>query len=266
MELDRLRSEWARGESDVQAAITAWNNNADEYVFTPNNSFEEDPFLRFVAQKVDITRDMRTLDVGWGAGAFSVAMATRAGQADGCDLAPRMVELGMAYAVEHGIDNLRLWVSNWHECGIEGMRGSYDLVFAHTMPANCDVETLEKMIACSKKHCFYSTCARRHDLVYDECVRIAGFDPDAYGDEVVKVFNALWALGYEPEVGYAPQVWESDRDVEEAIGWYSHRLRHGRGADEESIARAADYVRGIAVDGMVHERIETTIVNFYWQV
>ncbi|MBQ6395946.1 MAG: class I SAM-dependent methyltransferase, partial [Atopobiaceae bacterium] len=253
-------------KGDVQAAIDAWDGEAEDYVFTPNNNFVEDPFLRYAAEKVVLTRDMRTLDVGCGAGAFSVAMSTRVGQADGCDFSPRMIEVGTDYAREHGIDNLRLWVANWHECGIENLRGAYDLVFAHTTPAICDLETLEKMIACSKEHCFYSTCARRRDLVYDECLRIAGFEKSGYDDEIALVFNALWALGYSPELGYGTQVWESDRTVEAALRWNLGRMGFRKELDEETVSRVRDYVESVAVDGLVHEVIETTIVNFYWKV
>lgn len=131
MDLEHLRSVWVRSKGDVQAAIDAWDGEAEDYVFTPNNNFVEDPFLRFVAEKVDLDRGMRTLDVGCGAGAFSVAMATRVGQADGCDLSPRMIEVGTEYAREHGIGNLRLWVADWHECGIEDLRGAYEIGRAH---------------------------------------------------------------------------------------------------------------------------------------
>ena len=133
MDLQTIRKEWVLHPTDFTAETSAWDSTAEEYVYEEKNNFEDDPFLKFVAEKVALTKDMRTLDVGCGAGAYSVAMAAKVGQADGVDLSPRMVELGSAWAREHGIDNLHLWVSNWHTCDVIEFRRKYDLVFARTI-------------------------------------------------------------------------------------------------------------------------------------
>ena len=267
MELERLRKEWVRREGNVDTQIAAWESTAEDYIFDANTTFEHDPFLRFIERKVDLTKDMLTLDVGCGAGAYSVALAERVGKADGCDLTPKMIELGRAYASERGIDNLELWVENWHEGDVSRLKGAYDLVFAHTTPAVCDLETLEKMISCSRKHCFLSTCARRRDLVYDECLRLAGVNRTTYDDDIVLTFNALWALGYSPEMGYDLHVWKSQRSVDDTLEWFCNRLASYRDPGEEALDRIRTYVASLADDdGMVHEEIETTLVHYYWQV
>ena len=86
MDLENIRRLWTLTPGDVTAETAAWDSEAEGYVFEEKNNFEDDPFLRFVAEKTALTKDMRTLDVGCGAGAYSVAMARRVGQADGVDL------------------------------------------------------------------------------------------------------------------------------------------------------------------------------------
>ena len=122
MDLDTIKKLWTLRPFDVASETAAWDSSAEEYLFEKKNNFEDDSFLRFMSEKTGFSKDMRTLDVGCGAGAYSVAIAGKVGQADGVDLSPRMVELGNAWAKEHGVDNLRLWVENWHECDISGLR------------------------------------------------------------------------------------------------------------------------------------------------
>ncbi|MBO5544139.1 MAG: class I SAM-dependent methyltransferase, partial [Oscillospiraceae bacterium] len=110
MDLETIQKTWVLTPGNVDAETEAWDSEAEAYLFEEKNNFEDDPFLRFIAEKTELTREMRTLDVGCGAGAYSVAMAQRVGQADGVDLSPRMVELGNAWARDHAITNLRLWV------------------------------------------------------------------------------------------------------------------------------------------------------------
>ena len=220
-----------------------------------------------MSEKTGFSKDMRTLDVGCGAGAYSVAIAGKVGQADGVDLSPRMVELGNAWAKEHGVDNLRLWVKNWHECDISGLRKKYDIVFAHTTPAIADYTTLIKMCEASRGCCFYCRPARRTDQVFDELRRIAGLNTmKSSDDSVAYAFDALWGLGYDPEVGYAKTIWHPKRTLAEAEIWYIGRIRAARDLSSDTEQKLRDALNVFAVDGIVHERIETTLVNMYWRV
>ena len=119
MDLDTIKKQWVLHPVDVASETAAWDSSAEEYLYEKKNNFVDDPFLRCMSEKTELTEDMRTLDVGCGAGAYSVALAQRVGHADGVDLSPRMVELGNAWAKEHGIENVHLWVRNWHDCDID---------------------------------------------------------------------------------------------------------------------------------------------------
>ncbi len=267
MDLETIRRQWILAPGNVSAEAAAWDSEAENYLFEEKNNFEDDPFLRFIAEKAALTSEMRTLDVGCGAGAYSVAMAQRVGQADGVDLSPRMVNLGNAYAREHAITNLRLWVENWHTCDIAPLRKQYDLVFAHTTPAVADFTTLVKLCEASRGCCFLCKPARRSDQVFDEIRRLAGLpvrhDID---DSVAFTFDTLWGLGYDPEVRYAKTQWLPERTLEEAERWYIGRIRGQNLLDEETEHRIRGFLREISINGIVKERIDTTLVNICWHV
>ena len=267
MELESIRRLWTLPPGNAAAETAAWDSEAEQYVFEEKNNFTDDPFLRFVAGKTELTKDMCSLDVGCGAGAYSVAMAQRVGQADGVDLSPRMVEVGNAWAREHGVNNLHLWVENWHDCDIESIRGRYDLVFAHTTPAIADYTTLVKLCEVSRGCCFLCRPARRTDQVFDEVKRLIGIPGRRdFDDSVAYTFDTLWDLGYDPEVSYEKTLWLPERSLEEAERWYLGRLRGRKALSREAEQKVGDFLREISVDGVVRERIDTTLVNMYWSV
>lgn len=267
MDLEYIREHWRLKPGNVEAETAAWDSTAEEYLFEKKNNFEDDPFLRFMAEKICLTKDMRTLDVGCGAGAYSVAIAQRVGQADGVDLSPRMVELGNAYAEEHGIGNVHLRVCNWHTCDEDEFLGKYDMVFAHTTPAIADYSTLKKLSDASRGCCFFCRPARRTDRVFDELRKIAGLGGmRSIDDSVAYAYDMLWGLGYNPEVSYSPTVWISGRGIVEAETWYLGRLQGNSTLDENTVQKIKDYLREIAEDGIIRERIDTTLVNMFWRV
>ena len=70
MDLQAIQKQWVLRPTDFAAETSAWDSTAEEYIYEEKINFEDDPFLKFVVEKVALTKDMRTLDVGCGAGAF----------------------------------------------------------------------------------------------------------------------------------------------------------------------------------------------------
>lgn len=267
MTLDQIEATWKSEQMDIEAETSAWDSTADDYVYEDKINFTDDPFLRFMSEKTDLNSQMRTLDVGCGAGAYSVALAERVGQADGVDLSPRMVALGNEYASLHGVDNMKLWVENWHSCDTVKFRGRYDVVFAHTTPAVADFATLRKLCDASRGSCFLCKPARRTDLVFDQLRTIAGIkSADTAEDPTVLTFAALWYMGYDPESAFTKVRWVSERSVEDAEKWYLGRLRGSAKITDAAVNEIRSFLRDIASDGIVREQTDTTLVHMYWRV
>ncbi len=266
MDLEYLKQNWRRKPIYLKAEIAAWDSSAEEYVYEKKNNFSEDPFLRFVSERVQLTKEDKVLDVGCGAGAYSVAFAEYVKQADGVDLSPRMVQLGNEYAIKNGIKNVSLRVMNWHTEDVSDMKGQYDIVFAHTTPAVIDYETLKKMCDTSKRHCFLCKPARRKDMVFDELKRLAGIEAtEGMDDSVSYAFDSLWGWGFNPEISYAEIVWKPRKTLEEANAWFLGRLKGRYSIDAKTEERLKAYLQSVSKNGFVEERIDTTLVNMYWR-
>lgn len=267
MDLDYIREHWKTKPGNIEYEITAWDSVAESFLYRENKDYEKDSFIRFMKAHVTLDRDMVLLDVGCGAGSYSVYLAGFAGQVDGVDLSPRMVELGNEYAKEHGIDNLHLFVENWHTCSPEKYEKSYDLVFAHTTPAIIDFSTLEKMSNASRKHCFFCKHSRRSSQVFDRLCDMAGFsDRRDSEDSTAYAFDALWGMGYNPAVSYYHHTREIKRTIQEAETWYISRLKALGDISPDTEKEIIEYLTKKDEDGVIKEKMESTLVNMYWHV
>ena len=266
MDLEQLSREWTIQAGDTEARIAAWDSTAQDYLYKQKHNFTDDPFLHFVAQEVGLTREMRTLDIGCGAGAYSVALATRVGEAHGVDFSPGMIKAGMDYIEAHHIDNVKLWVCDRHNCDSREFQGKYDLVFARTTPAIGDLGTLQKMIAASKAHCFYCTIANRQDRVFDECMRIAGVQKHNRNQKIAYILEALNLMGYSPQVKDIGTVWQHTKSLEDTTTWFLGRLQMDAAISEEAQNDVKEYLSSISTNGTVYEHITTTLTNIYWHV
>lgn len=73
MELSYIKELWSK---NVNTDRTQENNTWDSYVRDCVNddsvNFENNSFLKFIQSKVELTSDMRTLDIGCGEGKYSL--------------------------------------------------------------------------------------------------------------------------------------------------------------------------------------------------
>ena len=78
MELSYIKELWSK---NVNTDRTQENNTWDSYVRDCVNddsvNFENNSFLKFIQSKVELTSDMRTLDIGCGEGKYSLAIASK---------------------------------------------------------------------------------------------------------------------------------------------------------------------------------------------
>ena len=114
----------------MEAEIASWDSVASEYLLEEKNNFKQDPFLKFMDEKVRLCKDMQVLDVGCGAGAYSCRIAERTGSVTGVDFSPRMIEEGENYVRKNHIKNVKFLERNWHTCDGEEFRGKYDIALS----------------------------------------------------------------------------------------------------------------------------------------
>lgn len=271
MTLEELRACW-RGTDQNSGSLQRqiWDRVAEDYYRPEVPDFNTDPFLRQVETFVPLDRPVCSLDIGCGAGRYTLALARRGGRSVGVDVSPRMIALAERSAQEHGLPNAVFQCVNWAAADIDamGLRGAFDLVFAHMTPAIADYRTFEKMVACSRKYCMMEKPSRRTDKVQDAAFAAAGVEPEKkrFDQDILYAFSYLWLRGYSPKLQYRQEVWRNKRTPEDMAAWCIDRAKLRRRldpADEEAI-------RGVVAAhteaGMVEEVVTSTIVTMYWEV
>ena len=163
MEIKEIRNKWkSSGVENHEAAASFWDRAAAGYEDKELPSWQSNELLRLLAAKVEFPLDGKALDVGCGAGNYSLALAPKLKAVTGVDLSPAMIGGAQKKAKEHNIRNAEFICADWSLLDTEalGWQHAFDIVFAHMTPAIDSAAALEKMMACSKKHCFLTKAGK----------------------------------------------------------------------------------------------------------
>lgn len=271
MDLQQLEREWVNTSAEsgaLQAKI--WDAKAAEWKEKPIPNMETDVFLQAVQKKIKLQPFMRTLDIGCGAGRYTMAIAPLVKQAVGTDVSPEMIRMAEERAGRLGFENTEFWRQEWENTDLDaaGWRGSFDLVFAYMTPAVNDFQTLDKMNACSRGYCFLVKPARRMDAVQDAAFARVGITKhhQRMDDAVPNTFAYLWMKGYCPEISYRNEIWESEQNLSEITDWCINRAELQKKLSEQEKEMIRSYLKEISTDGTVKETVTTTIVTICWKV
>ena len=92
MNLEQLEKEWSKKDNrqgELQAKL--WDKKAGQYKEKTIPTPEENPFLKQVYEEIQIDEHTRILDIGCGAGRFSLALAKSGAQVTGTDVSSEMI-------------------------------------------------------------------------------------------------------------------------------------------------------------------------------
>ena len=271
MNLEEIRQRWVNrsaGKAALQQRL--WDGMAKDYDARQLPDFETDPFLQNIAGRFPLDSNMKSLDIGCGAGLYTLALAKRAGDCTGVDISPQMIAFAQKRAAGLGRQNTHFYVMDWACANLDalGFYRAFDLVFAHMTPAIADYDTFERMNACSRRWCILEKHTRRTDRILSEACHAAGLGEDSgsFDDGLIYAFSYLWAKGYRPEIQYRQSVSHIRRTQEEMADWClgRARLRRELGPQEEEAIRAV--VASHTVNGIAEETLSSTIVTLSWEV
>ena len=272
MELEELRQRWKSihtGTQQVQQQM--WDRVAEDYYARPLPDFSTDPFLQLIEAHCAPKPDWRSLDIGCGAGRYTLALAQRVACSVGVDLSPRMIGFAQRRAASMGAANTRFLCLDWGTADINslGFSGTFDLVFAHMTPAICDYDTFDRMNACSRHWCILEKHTRRRDKVLDralEAAGLAGFGASPDDQGLLYAFAYLWLQGYSPQVFYRESVSHWKQPQQAMAAWCLDRARLRQPLDtwQEQAIRAA--VEGCAENGQVEETMTSMVATLLWSV
>ena len=246
-----------------------WDSQAQSQCYHQIPSFDNNQFLMLMESKGMLNQSYDVLDIGCGAGVYSIAIADRVRTVTGVDISPKMIEYGKNKALELNLDNVNLFQADWKGLSLEddGYDSHFDLVFAHMTPAVSCALTLEKMNAASKHYCILCKPTRRNDPVYFEVERLMGIENtgSTFDETIINTFSMLWQLGYSPEIAYENQVWNTNRTYEEACQFYISRAKQIKVLNDSDIDKAKDYLKSIEKNGRISECINTVITTISWE-
>ncbi len=267
MDLEYIKKMWVNEMTvDLEANRTAWDSVAKDYLYDEKAGLEKDPFLQYIQNKIDWTKPVKILDVGCGAGAYSVALSSRAEKVVGVDFSPAMIQEAGKYVKQHGIQNVEYLERDWWNCSGEEFRGKFDFVFAHTTPAIADYGSLVKMMEASSRYCALCKPARRRDEVLDKLREVIGWKKQDADTSVAYAFGTVWGHGYCPELVYHDTVWKSSKSLDEAKDWYLNRLKGAGLKEDKKVEKVCNYLEEISVNGRVEDTTYTTLVTMFWEV
>lgn len=268
--LEKLKQNWQADENAPVIQQRIWNRAAEHYGTLPLPQFEENYFLQEMARSIDLTRNLRTLDIGCGSGVYSLSLAGRVGQAVGVDISPNMIAYANNRAEQLGIENTQFLPVEWQGADIDalGFRGAFDVVFAHMTPAISSFEALDKLNACSRNLCMMERPTRRKNWVMDEAFRLVGIKQteEQFHGDMPKIFSYLWYTGACPQFYYHEEVWNEPRTTEDMVHWVTERARLEKELTAEEEARIQDFIVAQDQNGQVFEYTTTTKVLAVWHV
>ncbi|MBR4474047.1 MAG: class I SAM-dependent methyltransferase [Oscillospiraceae bacterium] len=268
--LKELQEKWTlqNYESEVQQRI--WDRRAESFSAHPLPAWDKDLFLQRMAEEVPLDCSSRTLDVGCGAGGYSIRLAERVGEAVGVDVSPNMIAAAEARAAELGVTNCRFSAFDWAAADIDalGFRGAFDVAFAHMTPAICDFATLDKLNACSGNLVMLEKPTRRTNQIQDACFAAVGLPGEKSLDtDLINIFTYAWCKGYEPKLFYITENWDMPQNAEEFTAWCTDRARLKKPLTEADEAAIRDLIASHTDEnGKVQEHTVTTRVTVLWHV
>lgn len=260
--LAELWASWPRSKSNGYANAAVWDASADEFKDFPVPSWDEDPFLEMIAQEASLGPETTVLDIGSGSGVYSIAFSDRVKRVTGIDVSKTMVKYAHEKVETVGCRNIEFLCDDFRTAHFDE---PYDVVIAHLTPAVADGETFQKMMGLTRHYCAIAKPVRRTDSILDELRRILGAEPGGkrMDDEFLRAFSAVWLSGKIPTVRSYPDVWRNSRSLDTALEIYGNRLI-AMDLDDDQRSRIADYLASVAEDGVVTERIDTTVMMMGW--
>lgn len=198
-----------------------WNKTRARRFADRVTTAQADPFLGRLRRVCGARTTV--LDVGAGAGRFSIGLAARVASVVAVDPSEAMLKILRRRAREDGALNITTVLGNWQDVDVEPA----DVAFsAHVLPLVPDAATfIHKLDAAARRHAFLYVGAFLSDAVFDPFWRHFHGKPRRPGATWVDAVAVVEELGIEPKVQVVELPYRARfATVDEAAADYAEQL------------------------------------------
>ncbi|NLN87707.1 MAG: methyltransferase domain-containing protein [Syntrophomonadaceae bacterium] len=258
---DARSAKWATRDAEDQKAR---QQNEARYQYT-------DDFLR---NHNLYDSNSEILDIGCGLGMFTVRFAQKGKRVTGLDISGKMLEYARQNVELNGLENVDFIDMPWQDIDLRqsGLEKAFDLVFASLCPGISSDGGLMKMSQASRDWCFTCHFARRFSsLKNDVYLNILGrpYDSEWGKNSIGKSIDELLKAGYYPNLSYYDSnvvvEWPLDEDTAMHFAGHLGPLKEEREYIDRYTGQVFDYLKTVAVNGLIRDDTEAKIAFLYWQ-
>lgn len=213
----------------------------------------------------------KILDIGCGPGSLSLPLARAGADVTSLDISTGMLDRLREAARKEDL-NIDAIECSWWTADIDelGFRNRFDLVIASMTPGVRDVETFDRMMACSKRFCYYSNfVGRGQDTAHREILRtILGEEPHGHGHgpAMLYPFMYLYTLGYRPIVKFNRMSKSPEQNPAEAAEAAIDFLGNEWVLSDDAREKIREYYRRASPDGTYRSDAEAYTGMMVWSV
>lgn len=155
-----------------------------------------------------------------------------------------------------------VWTGGEADIDALGLRGAFDMVFAHMTPALSGAEALEKLLVCTKRHCLTARHVNRQDPILKRIYELVGAEPGSPPD----IPALLKGMGYNPSIRLREDRWHNSLSLDAALSQYMDRASLAKELTPRDQNAITDYITGLAVNGVVENVTRVTIEYTYCDI
>lgn len=211
----------------------------------------------------------RVLDIGCGPGTLSLPLSKLGADVTALDISSGMLDR-LKDAVKQESLPIDIIECSWWTADIDelGFRNEFDLVIASMTPGIRDGENFDRMMACSKKLCYYSNFLRRgEDKAYSEIrSSILGERSENNMNGLTFPFMYLYLSGYRPSVRISHLERKEETSWEEAADRAIDFIGRGSDLDDGTKERIMAYYQNASVDGIYSSESDSYTGMMVWEV
>lgn len=250
------------GKENACKEEETWDRRADHFdrnVSSDQGSARINTLMNFLRDENVLYPGMKIVDVGCGNGSITLELAAAGGEVYALDPSSKMLELLQKKSAELEQTNIHPVKARWQEIDLarEGWEEYFDLAFASMSPGVNNGPTLRKLIASSKKHCYFSTFAGRRDKTRSEIWELVTAKPFITADlDIIYPLNLLYSWGYRPNLRFHRHYRCDQLSPDEAVTELYQFVQAAAGAGTEAKNVIEQYVRERLADNLFSYEVE----------